>query len=96
VSHESMQMLLDTVQRYCWTSNVAGLLIIIVTRLLWHSRRAWGIAGFVLLSIAAVNAITISHVGLNPSQTAASIFGVVVLGSLGSRFFGNWLADGAS
>jgi hypothetical protein len=91
----SMQMVLDAVQHYCWAANIAGLLLIVITRTLFHSRRAWGITGLVLLTTAAANAIAISHVGLNPSQTAASIFGIVVLGSLGSRFFGNWITSGA-
>lgn len=92
----AMQMVLDTVQQYCWAADVAGLLLIIVTRSVFHSRRAWGITGLILLSIGAANAIAISHVGLNPSQTGASIFGLVVLGSLGARFLGNWIAHGAA
>jgi len=93
---ESMQMTLDNVQQYCWMANIAGLLLIFFTRALFHSLRAWGITGLVLLVIASANAIAISQVGLNPSQTAASIFSIVVLGSLGSRFLGNWLTDGAA
>ncbi len=91
-----MQMVLGAVQHYCWAANVAGLLLILLTRMLFHSRLAWGITGVILLGIASANAIAISRIGLNPSQTAASIFGLVVLGSLGSRFFGNWITDGAS
>ena len=93
---ESMQMILDNVQQYCWMANIAGLLLIFFTRGLFHSLRAWGITGLVLLVIASANAIAISQVGLNPSQTASSIFSIVVLGSLGSRFLGNWLTDGAA
>ena len=93
---ESMQMVLTTVQQYCWAANIAGLLLILFTRMLFHSLRAWGITGVILLVIASANAIAISNVGLNPSQTAASIFGIVVLGSLGARFVGNWLTDGQS
>lgn len=93
---ESMQMVLDMVQQYCWVSNIAGLLLVVFTRVVLHSRRAWGITGVVLLTIALANAFAISRVGLNPSQTAASIFGIVVLGSLGARFLGNWLTDGAA
>lgn len=93
---DSMQMLLDVVQQYCWAANIAGLLLIIGTRFAFHSRRAWGVTGVVLLVIASANAIAVSRVGLNPSQTAASIFGIVVLGSLGARFLGNWLTDGAA
>jgi hypothetical protein len=92
---ESMQMVLGAVQRYCWAADATGLALIVMTRLFFHSRRAWGVTGLVLLSTASANAIAISSIGLNPSQTAASIFGLVVLGSLGSRFVGNWITDGA-
>ncbi len=92
----SMQMVLNTVQQYCWAANIAGLLLILFTRSRFHSLRAWGIIGVILLVIASANAIAISNVGLNPSQTAASIFSIVVLGSLGARFLGNWLTDGQS
>ena len=93
---ESMQMVLGAVQQYCWAANAAGLLLIILTRLFFHSRRAWGVTGVIVLSSASANAIAISRVGLNPSQTAASIFGLVVLGSLGSRFVGSWITHGAT
>lgn len=93
---QSMQMVLGAVQQYCWAANVAGLLLIVLTRLFFHSCRAWGITGAILLATASANAIAISRVGLNPSQTAASIFGLVVLGSLGSRFVGNWITNGAA
>jgi hypothetical protein len=92
----AMQMALWAVQRYCWTADIAGLVLIVITRLFLHSRRAWGITGIILLATASANAIAISRIGLNPSQTAASIFGLVVLGSLGSRFVGNWITDGAA
>ena len=91
-----MQMVVDGLQRYCWIANIAGLALIILTRLIFHSRRVWGLVGMLLLGTASANAIAISHAGLNPSQNAASIFGLVVLGSLGSRFLGNWLTDGAA
>jgi len=91
-----MRMVVNGIQHYCWLANICGLLMIILTRLLFHSRRIWGLVGLLLLSSAAANAIAISHAGLNPSQNAASIFGLVVLGSLGSRFLGNWLTDGAA
>lgn len=93
---QSMQMVLGAVQKYCWAADAAGLMLIVITRVFFHSRRAWGIAGVILLATASANAIAISHVGLNPSQTAASIFGLVVLGSLGSRFVGSWITDGAA
>jgi hypothetical protein len=92
----SMEMVLRAVQQYCWAANIAGLLLMGITRLFFHSRLGWGITGVILLSVASINAIVISRVGLNPSETAASIFGLVVLGSLGSRFVGNWITDGAS
>ena len=93
---QSMQMVLSAVQQYCWTANIAGILLMLITRIFTHSRRAWGLTGVVLLTIASVNAIAISNIGLNPSGTAASIFGLVVLGSLGSRFVGCWITDGAA
>jgi hypothetical protein len=91
-----MQMVVDGVQHYCWAANIIGLVLILLTRLIFHSRAAWGVLGVLLLATASANAIAISHAGLNPSQNAASIFGLVILGSLGSRFLGNWLTDGAA
>ena len=91
-----MQMVLGAVQQYCWEANIAGLVLMVITRIFLHSRRAWGVTGVILLAIASANAIVVSSIGLNPSQTAASIFGLVVLGSLGSRFVGSWLTDGAT
>ena len=93
---ESMQMVLGAVQEYCWAANIAGLMLMVITRIFFHSRRGWGITGVILLTVASANAIVISHVGLNPSENAASIFGLVVLGSLGSRFVGNWITDGTA
>jgi hypothetical protein len=92
----SMRMVLDMIQQYCWVANGAGLALIALTRWLFHSRRGWGVTGLLLMTIAAANAIAISRVGLNPSQTAASIFGIVILGSLGSRFFGGWISGGVA
>jgi hypothetical protein len=92
----SMEMVLWAVQEYCWAANIAGLLLMVITRFFFHSRLSWGVTGIILLAVASINAIVISHVGLNPSETAASIFGLVVLGSLGSRFVGNWITDGAA
>ena len=92
---QSMQMVLGAVQQYCWAANIAGLLLMVITRIFIHSRSAWGVTGAVLLAIASANAIAISRIGLNPSETAASIFGLVVLGSLGGRFVGSWITDGA-
>jgi hypothetical protein len=91
-----MQMVLSAVQRYCWAADIIGLMLIVATRMFLHSRRAWGMTGVILLATASANAIAISHAGLNPSQTSASIFGLVVLGSLGSRFVGTWITDGAA
>jgi hypothetical protein len=93
---QSMQMVLSAVQQYCWAADILGLALIIVTRVFFHSRRAWGVTGAILLATASANAIAISRAGLNPSQTSASIFGLVVLGSLGSRFVGTWITDGAA
>lgn len=91
-----MQMVLSAVQQYCWAANVAGLVLIVITRVFFHSCRGWGLTGAILLATASANAIAISRAGMNPSQTEASIFGLVVLGSLGSRFVGNWITDGAA
>lgn len=93
---QPMQMLLGAVQQYCWAANIAGILLILFTRIFMHSRQAWGLTGVILLAIASANAIAISRIGLNPSESAASIFGLVVLGSLGSRFVGSWITDGAA
>ena len=93
---QPMQMLLGAVQQYCWAANIAGILLILFTQIFMHSHQAWGLTGVILLAIASANAIAISRIGLNPSESAASIFGLVVLGSLGSRFVGSWITDGAA
>ena len=76
--------------------NLAGIALIVFARLSWHTKGGWAATGCLLLLIAICDALLLSIAGLNPSQQAASIFGLVFLGSLGSRFVGNWLTDGAA
>ena len=91
-----MEHLAETLKELCWAMNSAGVVVIIATRLGWHTKGGWAANGCLLLIIAIGNAILLSNAGLNPSQQTASLFGLVVLGSLGSRFVGNWLTDGAT
>ncbi|MBW8310734.1 MAG: hypothetical protein K0M64_01755 [Rhizobium sp.] len=88
--------LAETLKEVCWYMNLAGLIVIVATRIGWHTKVGWAANGCLLLIFAIGNAILLSSAGLNPSQQAASLFGLVVLGSLGSRFVGNWLTDGAA
>lgn len=76
--------------------NYVGIALIISTRFLSNTKLSWFGVGCILLIIALGNASILINVGLNPSQQMASVFGLVVLGSLGARFVGNWLTDGAA
>ena len=66
---QSMQMVLSAVQQYCWTANIAGILLMLITRLFTHSRRGWGLTGVVLLTIASIkpSGARASAEGLSPS-----------------------------
>ncbi len=86
----------EMLKQVCWLIDVAGVGVIIAIRLWWHTKHGWAAGGCILLLIAIGNAILLSTAGLNPSQQAASLFGLVVLGSLGSRFVANWLTEGAA
>jgi hypothetical protein len=86
----------EMLKQICWLMDAAGVAVIIATRLWWHRRHGWAACGCLLLLIAIGNAILLSTAGLNPGQQAASLFGLVVLGSLGSRFVANWLTEGAA
>lgn len=81
---------------YAWQMNAVGVALIALTRWLSNTKFAWAGIGVILLIIAIGNASVILGAGLNPSQTVAAIFGLGVHGSLGSRFVGNWLTDGAA
>lgn len=80
---------------WAWIANAFGLLLMAATRFLANSKTTWALVGMFLLVIAIGNALLYISVGLNPALQFASLFGVVVLGSLGARFIGNWLTDGA-
>lgn len=91
-----MAVLQSLIMEYCWVTNLFGLALIAFTRLLMNKKLAWAGVGCVLLVIAIMNALLVGATDLSPTNTGASLFGLVVLGSLGARFVGNWLTDGAA
>lgn len=92
MSNELQNVLIE----YAWHLNAAGVALIVFTRWLSNTKFSWAGIGVILLIIAIGNASIILGAGLNPSQTVAAIFGLGVHGSLGTRFVGNWLIDGAT
>ncbi|UEG63237.1 hypothetical protein [Stutzerimonas chloritidismutans] len=92
----ALQGLVGIAKKFVWGMNLLGLLVIVSTRLWWHTKFGWAACGILLLVIAIGNALLLTSAGLTSSQEAGSIFGLVVHGSLGSRFVGNWLTDGAT
>lgn len=92
----ALQGLVGIAKQFAWVMNLFGLIIIAATRLWWHTKLGWAASGSILLVVAIGNALLLTSAGLTPSQEAGSIFGLVVHGSLGSRFIGNWVTDGAT
>jgi hypothetical protein len=86
----------STFVEWAWTLNCFGIALILTTKFLSNTKLSWFGIGCILLVIGLGNASILLTVGLNPSQQMASVFGLVVLGSLGARFVGNWLTDGAA
>jgi len=76
--------------------NLIAIAIIFFTRWLSNTKATWAGVGCLLIVIALGNAITLVNVGVDPTDHIASLFGLVVLGSLGVRLFSNWLTDGAT
>lgn len=92
----ALQGLVGIAKQFVWGMNLFGLIVIAATRRSWHTKFGWAANGSLLLVVAIGNALVLTSAGLTPSQEAGSIFGLVVHGSLGSRFIGNWLTDGAT
>lgn len=92
----ALQGLVGFAKQFVWGMNLFGLFVIATTRRWWHTKFGWAAIGVLLLVVAIGNALLLTSVGLTPSQEAGSIFGLVVHGSLGSRFIGNWLTDRAT
>jgi len=86
----------STFIEWAWTLNCVGIALILATRFFANTKISWFGIGCILIIIALGNASILLSAGLNPSQQMASLFGLVVLGSLGARFVGNWLTDGAA
>ena len=81
---------------YAWYMNGLGVVLVLVTRWTSNTVGIWACTGCILLVIAVGNAWLLITAGLNPSQTMPTLFGLLVLGSLGVRFVGNWLTAGAT
>jgi hypothetical protein len=90
-----MDAILEATLSWAWAMNVFGGGLIAAARLFSNTKSFWAIVGALLLLIAVGNVALVGNYGLNPTATIASLFGVVVHGSLGSRFLGNWLTDSA-
>lgn len=91
-----MAELQNVLIEWAWQANGIGLLLILATRFLANTKATWAGVGCILLITAIGNAGVLMNAGLTSSQSFASLFGLAVLGSLGSRFVGNWLTDGAT
>ena len=91
-----MSWIQTTFVEIAWVFNAIGVFLIIFTRVFSNNKRTWFGVGCLLLLLALSSASILLSAGLNPSQQMASLFGLVVLGSLGSRFVGIWLTDGAA
>lgn len=80
---------------------LAGALVIAATRLSWNTRGGWGACGAILLIIAIGNSVLLSmgtsflgpdgHAPLRVTLQSISLAGLVVFGSMGSRFVAEWL-----
>lgn len=91
-----MDALQNAIMGYCWATNIFCLALIAGTRLMMNQKWVWAGVGCILLFVAIMNALLLGATDLSPTNTGASLFGLVVLGSLGARFVGNWLTDGAA
>jgi len=78
-----------------WIGDGTATVLTITTRLLANTHAMWAFTGLVMLTVAMGNAWLISMVSLPPNGTLPSLIGSVVFGSLGARFVGNWLTQGA-
>ena len=75
-------------------ANILGVILIIITRLYSNDKKTWAGIGIILIIIALGNAAIFKSVELNQiSEYITSLFGLVVLGSLGVRLFSNWLTE---
>lgn len=92
MSHEIQNIFVEA----AWYLTIAGFGIILATKLFANTKITWALVGVLLLIIAIGNAVILIGAGLNPSQTTAAIISLAIHGSLGVRFIGNWLTDGAT
>ncbi|MTD32501.1 hypothetical protein [Paludibacterium denitrificans] len=90
-----MELLINAITDSCWATNTFGVGLIALTRFFNHTKIGWALVGLTLVIIAFGNTIIMINIGQNPSQHIASIFSTFALGSLGVRFIGNWITDGA-
>lgn len=97
--------LAEIVLHFAWYMNVFAIVLILATRFLSHTRGTWAFVGVILLASALGNAV-LTSIALLPADVranlllsiplqATALFGLVVFGSLGSRFVGEWLTAGA-
>jgi hypothetical protein len=91
-----LEVLKEVVLEWALWIDVIALVLIALTKLLSNTKSSWAGVGCILIVIALGNAISLVSVGINPNEHIASLFGLAVLGSLGVRFFSNWLTDGAT
>jgi len=70
------------------------IFVMLVIRFSGASKLNWAILGLISISLGSQSAVILLRMGLNSPDIPANVISIV-LGSLGVRFVGNWLADGA-
>lgn len=90
-----MENFLSIVDEQAWYANALCIGVLVVVKIWSHTKLSWAITGAFFLFVALTNAGLIAIVKGTSAPTASSLFGLVVLGSLGARFVGEWLTHGA-
>ena len=91
-----MDELLEVFVAQAWYANLFCLCLLPVVRCSINTKLAWAVTGVFFLSIALTNAMLVVSAGGTPSSIGSTMFGLVVLGSLGARFVGEWLTSKAT
>ena len=88
-----MEIIAKATSNWVWCMDGFGALVIVATRLWSNEKSTWALVGLILLTIAIGNVVIISADGLDASKMAGSLIGLVVYGSLGASFIGDWLTN---
>ncbi len=100
-----MLALVEEYVSWMWAINLLVACVAVAVRVLRHTRGSWAAVGVLFLATAMGNALLVAsalanqevkaHETLPIYLQATSLFGMVVFGSLGSRFLGEWITSGA-